>query len=56
MRNEAYSLRSIATGWSEDAVALAGLAALLTTVACVASYLPARRVGRIDPVAALRSE
>ena len=39
-----------------DAAALAGSAALLAVVAGVASYLPARRAGRIDPAAALRCE
>jgi putative ABC transport system permease protein len=39
-----------------DPVTIAMAAAILGTVAIVASYLPARRAASLDPVAALRDE
>jgi ABC-type antimicrobial peptide transport system permease subunit len=39
-----------------DFVAFAGMSALMLVTAMIASFIPARRASRVDPVIALRAE
>jgi ABC-type antimicrobial peptide transport system permease subunit len=58
-------IASIATPWARnllfqvspfDPVSFGVVSVVLLVVACVASYLPARRATRVDPVVVLKGE
>ena len=39
-----------------DVTAFAGMSVLMVAIALLASYVPARRASRVDPVVALRAD
>ena len=50
-------MRSLVIGVStHDPLTFAGTAAVLGAIALLASYIPARRATRIDPLIALRTD
>ncbi len=51
------TLRSFLFGVpATDSLTFAAIALLIAAVACIASYIPARRAARIDPIISLRCE
>ncbi len=48
LRHQLYGIGTL------DAISITGAAAVLATAALLASWLPARRATRVDPVVALR--